>query len=559
MHHNDITDRVPHDLAIARDIGFAIPERYNASEILFDNLAAGRGDKVAIYGAVGNATYAELCATCCQVGNMLSSMGLEPFARILMLLDDTAAYPAAIFGAMRAGFVPVLINTLSPPELIQYYLADSAAPVALVESAFAGLLSDETVAGIDLHTVVVVNGDATPPADIAAITWDDWLAGQAREMAAADTGRDDMAFWMYSSGSTGRPKGIVHLHHDMAYTHLSYAQDILRLTENDICYSPPKIFFAYGFGNSITFPFSVGASTVLNTGRPEPGRVYAAIEKYKPTILFGLPTLYNALLNDEHNAKADLGSLRLCVSAAETLSNDLFKAWQDRFGLDIIEGLGSTEVLHIYLSNAPGALKVGAAGRPVRGYEVELRNEAGEPIKPDEPGVLWVRGDSNAPCYWNKPDKTAETMRDGWIYTGDRFEVDDDGFYYFRGRADDLIKVSGQWVYPLEIELCLADHPAVQECAVLGVELADKRMSTRAFVVTAEGHVPGDALTEQLKDYAKSRLLPHKYAREVVYFDALPKTGSGKIDRQALRNAAAGKGPTAVGVPQAPGNREDAG
>ena len=251
--------------------------------------------------------------------------------------------------------------------------------------------------------------------------------------------------------------------------------------------------------------------------------------------MFGLPTLYNALLNHECSADADLDSVRLCISAAETLSNELFKAWQSRFGLDIIEGLGSTEVLHIYLSNAPGAFKVGAAGRPVQGYEVELRNDAGEPIKPDEPGVLWVRGDSNAPCYWNKADKTVETMRDGWIYTGDRFEIDEDGFYYFRGRADDLIKVSGQWVYPLEIELCLADHPVVKECAVLGVELPDKLMTTRAFVVATEGHAQGDALTQELKAYAQSNLLPHKYARSVVYLDALPKTGSGKIDRQALR------------------------
>ena len=535
MNANDITDRVPRDLPISRDIGFAVPERYNASEILFDNLSAGRGGKVAIYADSGNVTYQELCATACQIGNALAGQGLAPFSRILMLLDDTPAYPAAIFGAMRAGFVPVLINTLSPPDLIQYYLQDSGAPVAMVESALAHLLTAETIAGTSLQTLIVVNGDARPDAEVQTQHWDDWLAGQATELASADTGRDGMAFWMYSSGSTGRPKGIVHLHHDMAYTHDSYAQEILKLGEDDICFSPPKIFFAYGFGNSITFPFAAGASTVLSAGRPEPNGVFACIERYRPTVLFGLPTLYNALLNHERSADADLSSVRLCVSAAETLSNELFKAWQKRFGLDIIEGLGSTEVLHIYLSNAPGAFKVGAAGRPVRGYEMELRNDAGQPIKPDEPGVLWVRGDSNAPCYWNKPDKTAETMRDGWIYTGDRFETDADGFYYFRGRADDLIKVSGQWVYPLEIELCLADHPAVKECAVLGVELPDKLMTTKAFVAAVEGHAPGEELTQELKAYAQANLLPHKYARTVVYLDALPKTGSGKIDRQALR------------------------
>ncbi|NNE84332.1 MAG: benzoate-CoA ligase family protein [Alphaproteobacteria bacterium] len=536
MQKNDITDRVPRDLPISRDIGFELAERYNASEILFDNLAAGRGDKIAIHANTGSATYGELCETACRAGNALKGQGLEPFARILMLLDDTAVYPAAIFGAMRAGFVPVLINTLSPPDLIQYYLEDSGATVAMVESGLASLLTAKTMAGTALETVIVVNGDARPAADIGTVTWADWIAGQSSTLEPADIGRDDMAFWMYSSGSTGRPKGIVHLHHDMAYTNQSYGEEILKLGEDDICYSPPKIFFAYGFGNSITFPFSVGASTVLNTGRPEPTSVFAAIERYQPTILFGLPTLYNALLNDQNNESAGLESVRLCVSAAETLSNELFKAWQARFGLDIIEGLGSTEVLHIYLSNAPSAFKVGAAGRPVQGYEVELRNDRGEPIKPDEPGVLWVRGDSNAPCYWNKPDKTAETMRDGWIYTGDRFETDADGFYYFRGRADDLIKVSGQWVYPLEIELCLADHTAIKECAVLGVELPDKRMSTVAFAVVADGHQAGEALTEELKTYAKQNLLPHKYARTVVYLDALPKTGSGKIDRQKLRD-----------------------
>ncbi len=538
MAANDITDRVPRDLPMSHDIGFAVAARYNASEILFDNLNSGRGGKTAIFADGGNATYDELCGLACQVGNALNGQGLEPFSRILMLLDDTAADPAAIFGAMRAGFVPVLINTLSPPDLIQYYLEDSGAALAIVESAFAELLTGDVIAGTELQMVVVVNGDAKPAANVQSVNWDDWLAGQSTALAAADTSRDDMAFWMYSSGSTGRPKGIVHLHHDMAYTHCSYAREILKLTEDDICFSPPKIFFAYGFGNSITFPFAVGASTVLNAGRPEPTSVFASIERYRPTVLFGLPTLYNALLNHERGTEADLNSVRLCISAAETLSNELFKAWQSRFGLDIIEGLGSTEVLHIYLSNAPGAFKVGAAGRPVQGYEVELRNDKGAPIQPDEPGVLWVRGDSNAPCYWNKPDKTAETMRDGWIYTGDRFEVDDDGFYYFRGRADDLIKVSGQWVYPLEIELCLADHPAVKECAVLGVELADKRMTTAAFVVTADDHAPDDALTEALKTYAKTNLLPHKYARSVTYLDALPKTGSGKIDRQALRDQA---------------------
>ena len=528
-----IADRVPRDLPAARDIGFDVPERYNASAILFDNLAAGRGDRPALLGDFGTVTYAQLCADAARCGHALAALGLARGDRVLMLLDDTPVYPAALFGAIRAGFVPVLLNTQSPADLVAYYLADSGAPVAIVEAGLADLLPGGAAAPA---TIVVANG--APAA--GALAWADFLAGRPADLAAADTGRDEMAFWMYSSGSTGRPKGIVHLQHDMAYTQDSYGRHLLHLTDADICYSPPKIFFAYGFGNAITFPFSVGAATVLVPGRPEPARVFAAVAAHRPSVFFGLPTLYNALVGAPEAANADLPSVRLCVSAAETLSAELAKAWQDRFGHEIVEGLGSTEVLHIYLSNLPGGVKQGSAGKAVPGYEIRLRDDDGRDVGPGEPGIMWVRGDSNTPCYWNKPDKTTETMRgEGWIYTSDRFTVDADGYYFFQGRADDLIKVSGQWVYPLEIELCLADHPAVRECAVLGVKMADQRMTTQAFVVVEAGHTPGDALTADLQGYVKGRLLPYKYPRLVAYVDALPKTGSGKIDRQKLKESLA--------------------
>jgi benzoate-CoA ligase family protein len=528
-----IADRVTRDLPVARDIGFHVPERYNASAILFDNLAAGRGDRPALLGEFGTVTYAQLCADAARFGNALVALGLARGDRVLMLLDDTPVYPAAIFGAIRAGFVPVLLNTQSPADLVAYYLADSGAPVAIVEAGLANLLPAGDAAPA---TTVVANG----PAADGTMAWTDFLAGHPADLAAADTGRDEMAFWMYSSGSTGRPKGIVHLQHDMAYTQDSYGRHLLRLSDDDICYSPPKIFFAYGFGNAITFPFSVGAATVLVPGRPEPACVFAAIAAHRPTVFFGLPTLYNALVGAPEATAADLSSIRLCVSAAETLSAELAKAWQDRFGHEIVEGLGSTEVLHIYLSNVPGGVKQGSAGKAVPGYEIRLRDDDGRDVGPGEPGIMWVRGDSNTPCYWNKPDKTQETMRgDGWIYTSDRFTVDTDGYYFFQGRADDLIKVSGQWVYPLEIELCLADHPAVRECAVFGVKMADQRLTTQAFVVVEAGHTPGDALTADLQGYVKGRLLPYKYPRLVAYVDALPKTGSGKIDRQKLKESLA--------------------
>jgi len=297
----------------------------------------------------------------------------------------------------------------------------------------------------------------------------------------------------------------------------------------------PKIFFAYGLGNSITFPFSVGASSVLLPGQPRPGAIFDAIARYRPSVFFGLPTLYTALTKAPEAKGADLTSLRLAVSAAEVLSADVFNAWKAMSGLEIMEGLGSTEVLHIYLSNTPDTKKLGAAGKRVPGYEVVLRDSDGREVADGEEGILWVRGDSSSPGYWNRPDKTAETMRDdGWIYTGDRFVRDADGFHFFRGRADDLVKVSGQWVYPLEVELCLADHPAVRECAVLAVKQASELTALKAFVVLNDKGAASDATTRALQDYVKGRLLPYKYPRLVAYLDDLPKTGTGKIDRQAL-------------------------
>jgi len=309
----------------------------------------------------------------------------------------------------------------------------------------------------------------------------------------------------------------------------------LKLTPDDICFSVPKIFFAYGFGNAITFPFSAGATTLLLPGQPKPAAIFSAIAQYKPTVFFGLPTLYTSLTKAEGANKTDFSSLRMALSAAEVLSADVFNGWKTLTGLEIVEGLGSTEVLHIYLSNRPERKKLGAAGLRVPGYEVALRDKDGRDVADDEEGILWVRGDSNTPLYWNRPDKSAETIREGgWIYTGDRFVRDADGFHFFRGRADDLIKISGQWVYPLEVELCLADHPDIRECAVFAAELPDRRMTLKAVVVMNSRAADQSEATRRLQDYVKGKLLPYKYPREVIFIDELPKTGTGKIDRQAL-------------------------
>lgn len=530
-----ISDQVPADSAGAREIGFAVPEIYNASRILFDNRAEGRGDKRALIGPAGTRTYAELCDEACRWGNGFASLGLKRGGRVLLFLDDTPAYPAAFFGAVRAGLVPLLINTLTPPDLLQFYLADSGAEVAVADAEFCARFNAEACKDTRLHTLIVVNGAADGHAAPSTIAAADWLAQFPADLAEADTHRNEMAFWMYSSGSTGRPKGIVHLQHDMAYSDLAFAKSVLKLTPDDVCFSVPKIFFAYGFGNSITFPFSAGAATLLLPGQPKPAAIFAAIEQYKPTVFFGLPTLYTSLTKAEGADKTDFSSLRMSLSAAEVLSAEVFNGWKTLSGLEIVEGLGSTEVLHIYLSNRPGQKKLGAAGLRVPGYEVALRDKDGRHVGDGEEGILWVRGDSNTPLYWNRPDKSAETIREGgWIYTGDRFVRDADGFHFFRGRADDLIKISGQWVYPLEVELCLADHPDIRECAVFAAELPDRRMTLKAAVVMNDRAVDPSEATRQLQDYVKGKLLPYKYPREVIFIDELPKTGTGKIDRQAL-------------------------
>jgi benzoate-CoA ligase family protein len=530
-----IADLVPQDCAGAREIGFEIAARYNAGRILFDNLAKGLGDRPALVGPAGTRTYKELCAEASQWGHGFKSLGLQRGARILLFLDDTPAYPAAFFGAVRAGFVPLLINTLTPADLLQFYLSDSGAAVAVAEAEFCSRFDAVACKDTRLHTLIVVNGAAGEHAAPKLIVAGPWLQGFPADLVEADTGRNEMAFWMYSSGSTGRPKGIVHLQHDMAYSDAAFARNVLQLKPGDICFSVPKIFFAYGFGNAITFPFSVGAATLLLPGQPKPAAIFDAIGEYRPTVFFGLPTLYTSLTKAENAAAADFSSLRIALSAAEVLSAEVFNGWKALTGLEIVEGLGSTEVLHIYLSNRPEQKKLGAAGLRVPGYEIALRDKDGREVGDNEEGILWVRGDSSTPLYWNRPDKSAETIREGgWIYTGDRFVRDADGFHFFRGRADDLIKISGQWVYPLEVELCLIEHPDVRECAVYAAELPDRRMTLKAVVVMNSTAFDADDTTRKLQDFVKAKLLPYKYPREVRFLDELPKTGTGKIDRQAL-------------------------
>ena len=531
-----VVDRVPWDSAGAREIGFDIPERYNASEVLFQNLAAGRGELLAVTGPAGQRSYAQLVADAARWGNAFLSLGLSRGERVLLLLDDTPIYPAAFFGAVRAGLVPILINVLTPPDLLRFYLADSGAEVVVAEAEFC----DQFEAACDrdslLKTLIVVNGARNPKIPGAETRQaQSWLAAFSDRLACADTHRNDMAFWMYSSGSTGRPKGIVHLQHDMAYTHQSYGRSVLKLSPSDLCFSVPKIFFSYGFGNSITFPFSAGAASLLMPGRATPPAVFEMIEKYRPSAFFGVPTLYQQLAYAPDVEDVDFSSLKLCVSAAEFLSTEIFNGWKAATGLEIIDCLGATEVLNVYLSNTPERKKIGAAGVRVPGYEIVLKDDTGREIEDGREGTMWIRGHSCTPLFWNRPERSAEVIRNGgWLCTGDRFVRDEDGFYFFHGRKDDLIKISGQWVNPIEVQRCLAEHPWVRECAVLPIELRDKRMTLKAFIVMNGVAFDPKSAARALQDHVKQRLVPYKYPRFVQFLPELPKTGTGKLDRQAL-------------------------
>ncbi|WP_255699991.1 benzoate-CoA ligase family protein [Jiella avicenniae] len=528
-----IVDPVGDDAPAVSEIGFDRSAHRNCSDILWRNLIRNP-DKAAVIGPGGSLTYAALVEEASRWGHAFQAFGLRRGERIAFFLDDTPVFPAAFFGAVRAGFVPVLLNILTPPDTLNFFLADSGARLALVDAGFSRIFEGDTLKGTALERTIVANGAASGPDRISAA---DFIVGQPGDLAVADTGPDDMAFWMYSSGSTGRPKGIVHLHHDMAYIQESFGTHVLKLRPDDIGYSVPKQYFAYGFGNSIVFPFSIGATALLVPGQPKADTVLNAIEAFKPTVFFGLPTLFTALCRAEGVERRDLASIRQSMSAAEILSEDVYNAWKKLVGHGPTEGLGSTEVLHVYLSNRIDDHRIGAAGSRVPGYEVRLETPEGKPAEPGEEGVMLVRGHSNAPLYWNRPDKTADTMRGEWLYTGDRF-LERDGFYYFQGRADELIKVSGQWVWPLEVERCLNEHPEVHECAVFAHQLEDRRMALRAIVTLKDGVVAGDALTARLRDYVKTKLAPYKAPRLFEFVEELPKTGTGKIDRQALVSSA---------------------
>ncbi|MER3456329.1 MAG: benzoate-CoA ligase family protein [Armatimonadota bacterium] len=509
-----------------------IPERYNASTLLDRNLGRGLAHKVCIRWQDQEVTYGEVYRRVCGFARALRALGVRREERVLLVLDDSPAFPVAFLGAIRTGAVPIPTNPLLRSDDYAYFLLDSGARAVVADPPLLDVVREVCSALAEPPLVL-----ASRPAGEGQPHLEELVQAYAGDLPPADTHRDDMAFWLYSSGSTGRPKGVVHLQHDILYTCETYARHVLRITQEDVTFSASKLFHAYGLGNNLSFPYWAGASTVLRSGRPTPEGVLETIQRYRPTLFFAVPTLYNAILNHPNCGRYDLSGVRLCVSAAEALPAEIFHRWKERFGLVILDGVGSTEMLHIYCSNTPEALKPGSSGRPVPGYELKIVSpDTGQPVAPGEVGDLYVKGDSELALYWHQHEKTKRSLHGGWFYTGDRYRVDEEGFYWYEGRSDDMIKVGGLWVSPVEIENTLIEHPAVQEAAVVGIPV-EGLTRIRAFVVLKPGRAPSEALAQELQEWCKERLARYRYPHYVTFTEDLPKTVTGKIQRFKLRES----------------------
>jgi benzoate-CoA ligase family protein len=515
-----------------------IPEQFNAATWLVDrHLDEGRGAHSAIVYEGQEITYAQVAENANRFGNALRRLGVGIEQRVLLLLLDSPEFVYAFFGAMKLGAVPIPTNTNLRPEDYHYLLTDSRAVVLVVSEPL--LPAIEAIPRAELHFlrhVIVVDragaGSANLPHEGQGSFWP-LLATSSAELEPEPTSRDDAAFWLYSSGTTGFPKGTVHLHHDMVYCAEHYARGVLDIGPDDRTFSVAKLFFAYGLGNALYFPFSVGATTILYPGRPEPSRLFEVVEHARPTLFFSVPTSYaQCLASDE---SPDFSSVRLCVSAGEALPAAIFERWRERFGVEILDGIGSTEILHIFISNRAGAVRPGSSGQLVPGYEARVLDEEGKPVPVREIGNLLIKGESTCAYYWNKHERTKQTILGEWIRTGDKYWLDDEGYYWYAGRADDMLKVGGQWVSPVEIENTLMEHGAVLEAGVIGATDSDGLTKPRAFVVLQAGQQPGPALADELKDFVKSRIAPFKYPRWIEFVAELPKTATGKTQRFRLR------------------------
>ncbi|HEY1236227.1 MAG TPA: benzoate-CoA ligase family protein [Candidatus Binatia bacterium] len=506
---------------------------YNAAVDLIERNLTARPEKIAYIDANGSYTYGDLAERVNRCANALTEIGLEMESRIVVALLDTIDFPAVFLGAIKAGIVPIPVNTLLTSGDFDFMLRDSRARALIVSApllpTFVPILDKQP-----FLKHVLVSGEYR--SDYSCLS--DITASAATSFVAAPTRQDDACFWLYSSGSTGTPKGVVHTQTSMIQTADLYAKPVLGILENDVVFSAAKLFFAYGLGNALTFPLSVGATTVLLIDRPTPQAVCRILREYRPSIFYGVPTLYSALLSSGALPdKRDL-SLRRCTSAGEALPPDVGRRWLEQTGIDILDGLGSTEMLHIFLSNRPGDVRYGTSGKPVPGYDVRLLDEDEKPVNRGEIGELQVRGPTSASYYWNNREKSRRTFVGAWTRSGDKYSETDEGYYICSGRNDDMLKVGGIWVSPFEVESALTSHAAVLESAVVAHPDENGLIKPKAYVVLRPNIAATGELVGELQKHVKDRLAPYKYPRWIEFVTDLPKTATGKIQRFKLRASA---------------------
>ena len=511
-----------------------LPQTFNVAAHFVDrNVSLGRGSKTAIECGDQRVSYQQLLERTNRAGNGLRQLGVRPGERIFLLLLDAPEFLYCFFGAIKIGAVPVPANPLLKPADYEYLLNDTGARVAVVNETLLPqlqLIPKEKLRHLSQLVVVGESSSKLP-------CLQDLMQEASPELEAEPTGKDDVAFWLYSSGSTGSPKGCIHLHRDMVVCSELYAKGILGMNEQDRCYSVAKLFFAYGLGNAGYFPLHCGATTILSPARPTPDAIYADIERYRPTLLFSVPTNYAALLahRREHGADFDLSSVRHAVSAGEPLPAPLFERFKQRFGVEILDALGSTEMLQMVISNRPGEVRPGSSGKIIPGYEAKIVDDNGQAVTPQEIGTLLVRGESTFVGYWNQPEKTKQTLADGWVRTGDKYYQDADGYFWYAGRADDLFKVNGRWLSPAEVESALIAHPAVQEAAVIARDDESQLPKPAAYVVVNPDFSPSDQLARDLQEWVAKRIGGYKRPRWIEFLSELPKTATGKLQRFKLR------------------------